>query len=95
MLLILRRQNYQLGNWGGYYPVASKAVAHPMNKQSAYELEASNALTPGIASSAGACYPHAAPVHYIERRYNAYVKEIDWERPEIVDYDRSEDYAEL
>ena len=92
---VLRTQNYQLGNWGGYYPVASGAAAHPMRKQSAYELEIPDASAPGIACSAGACYPDVASAHYIERRYDAYVKAIYWERPEIVDHDHGEAYAEL
>ena len=60
----LPTQNYQLVNWGGDYPVSSGATAHPMRKQSAYEQEAADALNPGIASLAGACYPHAAHPTY-------------------------------
>ena len=87
---VLRKQNYQHGNCGGYYPVAAGAAAHPMRKQPSYELEIPDALTPGIASSAGACYPDVASAHYTERRYDAYVKAIYWEKPEIVDHDHSE-----
>ena len=89
---VLRTQNYQLGNWG---VIAAGAAAHSMGKQTANELEIPDVPTPGTASSAGACCPDVASAHYIERRYDAYVKAIYWERPEIVDHDHGEAYAEL
>ena len=94
----LRTQNYQLGNWGGYYPVAGGhpgAAAYAIGRKSANEVDTPDAPTLGIASTVGACYPDAAPSHYIERRYDAYVKAIYWERPEIVDHDHGEADAEF